>query len=188
MNKATGIVIEVDAGMQMQLSQGAICHDSFGQNRMTRAQQPAISRLTDRQKDCLRLVANGFTSKEIGRQLDLSPSTVDNHILLATQALGVGSRAEAARFLASSEARQKLPSQSSALADDAISGVLSFSTEAKDRSIPHRSTWMLPPIGGQRNDLDAAEKTVRIIQVAAIGFATVMGLVLLIAGAFKLFS
>lgn len=149
---------------------------------------PSVSRLTDRQKDCLRLVAQGFTSKEIGRQLDLSPSTVDNHILLATQALGAASRAEAARFLASAESRQKLPSQSSTLAEAGVSGLLSTPTELQAQPVQYRSAWSLPPIGGQRNDLDAAERTIRIVQVAAVGFGTIMGLVLLIAGAFKLFS
>jgi DNA-binding CsgD family transcriptional regulator len=174
--------------MQMQLSQGAAHNDSFGQNRMSSGQQPSVSRLTDRQKDCLRLVAHGFTSKEIGRQLDLSPSTVDNHILLATQTLGAASRAEAARFLTSAEARQNLPSQSLALAGSSASGLMSLPAETQKHSIPHRTFWSLPPIGGQENELDTADRTVRIIQVAAVGFGTVMGLVLLIAGAFKLFS
>lgn len=172
----------------MQLSQGTTHHDSIGQNRMSRSQNPPTSRLTDRQKDCLRLVAHGFTSKEIGRQLDLSPSTVDNHILLATQALGAASRAEAARFLASAEARQKLPSQSQALADGEFAGILPSTTEAPMQAISYRSRWSLPPLGGRRNDLDAPERTVRIVQVAVVAFGTVMGLVLLIAGAFKLFS
>jgi FixJ family two-component response regulator len=45
-----------------------------------------FDRLTLRQKDCLRLVAQGYTSKEIGRELGISYSTVDNHLLAATQA------------------------------------------------------------------------------------------------------
>jgi DNA-binding CsgD family transcriptional regulator len=148
----------------------------------------AIHRLTDRQKDCLRLVAHGYTSKEIGRQLDLSPSTVDNHILAATQALGALSRAEAARMLASTEVRQKMPSQPAALADPAISGLLSGSAEPHALSIFDRRVWKLPPVGGYGNDLGAIEKTIRIIQVAAVGFGTVISLTVLIAGAFRLFS
>ena len=46
-----------------------------------------IAQLTERQKDCLRLVGQGFTSKEIGRELDLSPSTVDNHVASAVPVL-----------------------------------------------------------------------------------------------------
>lgn len=146
----------------------------------------AIHRLTDRQKDCLRLVAHGYTSKEIGRQLDLSPSTVDNHILAATQLLGAASRAEAGRLLASAEVRQKMPSQTTALAEAAIPGLLSPQAEAPVLSILGRKVWSLPPIGGFRNDLGATERTVRIIQVAATGFVTVIRLAVLIAGAFTL--
>jgi DNA-binding CsgD family transcriptional regulator len=150
--------------------------------------QTAILRLTDRQKDCLRLVAQGYTSKEIGRQLDLSPSTVDNHILAATQMLSAVSRGEAARYLTSTEARQKIPSQPAALADNAVSSVSSVSAEIPTFSAFGRKIWMLPPVGGYRNELDATEKTVRIIQVAAVGFGTFIGLTLVIAGIFRLFG
>jgi DNA-binding CsgD family transcriptional regulator len=148
----------------------------------------AIHRLTDRQKDCLRLVAQGYTSKEIGRQLDLSPSTVDNHILAATQLLNAPSRAEAGRILASSEARQKLPSQTTGLVEPGMSALLSTSTEAPVLSVLGRRIWSLPPVGGHRNELDATDRTIRIIQVAATGFGTVISLALLIAGAFTLFG
>lgn len=36
--------------------------------------------LSDRQADCAELAAKGLTSKEIARQLNISPSTVDTHI------------------------------------------------------------------------------------------------------------
>jgi DNA-binding CsgD family transcriptional regulator len=148
----------------------------------------AIQRLTERQKDCLRLVAQGYTSKEIGRTLDLSPSTVDNHILTAVQSMCANSRGEAARSLAGLEVRQKLPRESQALAESVQSELLSVSTEAPVLAIRYRNIWSLPPIGGQTNELDSAERSLRIVQVAAVGFGTVMSLTLLIAGAFKIFS
>ncbi len=147
-----------------------------------------IQRLTERQKDCLRLVAQGYTSKEIGRALDLSPSTIDNHILTAVQAVNASSRGEAARFLASTETRQKMPRESVALAEPQFSGLLSVPAEAPTLTIWGRNVWSLPPVGGQTNELDAAERTLRILQVAAVGFGTMMGLTLLIAGALKIFS
>jgi DNA-binding CsgD family transcriptional regulator len=149
---------------------------------------PPIHRLTERQKDCLRLVAQGYTSKEIGRQLDLSPSTVDNHILAATQLLEAPSRAEAARMLLSSEARQKLPSQPQPLAGHRHSSVFPSSADGFVWVDLGRRMFSLPPLGGQKNELDATERSIRIMQVAAVGFGTVMGLVLLIAGVFRLFS
>ena len=41
-----------------------------------------ISRLTPRERECLRLVGRGFSSKEIGRQLAISPASVVISILL----------------------------------------------------------------------------------------------------------
>jgi DNA-binding CsgD family transcriptional regulator len=147
-----------------------------------------IQRLTERQKDCLRLVAQGYTSKEIGRALDLAPSTVDNHILTAVQSMSAHSRGEAARTLAGVETRQKMPRESQALAESLQSELLSVSAEASALTIRDRKFWSLPPIGGQTNELDSAERSLRIVQVAAVGFGTVMSLTLLIAGAFKIFS
>jgi DNA-binding CsgD family transcriptional regulator len=147
-----------------------------------------IQRLTERQKECLRLVAQGYTSKEIGRALDLSPSTVDNHILTAVQSVSANSRGEAARSLASIEARQKLPRESQPLVESAQTGFLSVSAEASALTAQGRKFWSLPPVGGQKNELDSAERSLRIVQVAAVGFGTVMSLTLLIAGAFQIFS
>jgi len=59
----------------------------------------AITKLTARQRDCLRLVLQHMQSKEIGRQLGISPMTVDNHFRSAIQTLGVANRLEAARVL-----------------------------------------------------------------------------------------
>jgi DNA-binding CsgD family transcriptional regulator len=162
--------------------------DPFEKFGLTRMDDATIQRLTDRQKDCLRLVAQGYTSKEIGRALDLSPSTVDNHILTAVQSMSANSRGEAARSLAGLETRQKLPRESKALAESPQSGLLSVSAEAPALTARDRKFWSLPPIGGQTNELDSAERSLRIVQVAAVGFGTVMSLTLLIAGAFKIFS
>jgi DNA-binding CsgD family transcriptional regulator len=160
---------------------------SIGQIRLDRMDRAEIQRLTERQKDCLRLVAHGYTSKEIGRTLDLSPSTVDNHILAAVQTIGAANRSEAGRILASQETRQKLPRESLGLAESGLKGLLSVPAEAQALTMYDRRFWSLPPIGGQKNDLDITEKSIRIIQVAAVGFGTVISLTLLIAGVFTLF-
>lgn len=51
--------------------------------------------LTTRELDVLRLVAEGLTSKEIGRELFLSPKTVNTHLTSIFNKLAVGSRAHA---------------------------------------------------------------------------------------------
>jgi DNA-binding CsgD family transcriptional regulator len=56
-----------------------------------------LSALTAQQKECLRLVAQHLSSKDIAKVLGTSPHTVDNHIKAAIQKLGVKSRREASR-------------------------------------------------------------------------------------------
>jgi DNA-binding NarL/FixJ family response regulator len=48
-----------------------------------------ISRPTPREQACLRLVGRGFSSKEIGRQLGISPASVDVWVSKACERLGV---------------------------------------------------------------------------------------------------
>ena len=167
---------------------GRQANDLFGQHSLKHMETATIQRLTERQKDCLRLVAQGYTSKEIGRTLDLSPSTVDNHILTAVQSMNANSRGEAARSLTGIEARQKLPRESQALVESTQPALSSGSAETPVLTISGQKIWSLPPIGGHTNELDSAERSLRIVQVAAVGFGTVMSLTLLIAGAFKIFS
>jgi DNA-binding CsgD family transcriptional regulator len=65
--------------------------------------QEQFQELTDKQKECLRLVSHNYSSKEIGRKLGVSPYAVDQRLRIATRNLGVDSRFEAARLLAATE-------------------------------------------------------------------------------------
>jgi DNA-binding CsgD family transcriptional regulator len=56
--------------------------------------------VNERQLDCLRLVAQNYSSKEIARQLGISRFTVDQRLRIACQKLGANSRFEAARLVA----------------------------------------------------------------------------------------
>jgi DNA-binding CsgD family transcriptional regulator len=51
--------------------------------------------LSEREQEVLRLVAQGLSSKAIGRQLFLSPSTVSYHLTSVFNKLGVNTRAQA---------------------------------------------------------------------------------------------
>lgn len=150
--------------------------------------QHSVEKLTDRQKDCLRLVAQGFTSKEIGRLLDLSPSTVDNHVTAAVQQLGAPNRGAAARALAETEVGQKLPRQPQSFAHSDQNAILT--TEAGDAgwSQSARQIFVLPPVGGKRNDLDGTSRTLRILQVAVLATASVIALTILVSGLFRTFG
>ncbi|MEN3336984.1 MAG: hypothetical protein V7647_660 [Acidobacteriota bacterium] len=63
-----------------------------------------VEGLTQRERDCLRLVARGQSSKEIAIELGISHHTVDLHLRRAMRALGKNTRRDAARALAELEA------------------------------------------------------------------------------------
>jgi DNA-binding CsgD family transcriptional regulator len=59
-----------------------------------------VERLSAGQLDCLRLVDQHLSSKEIAAELDISPHTVDQRIRQALHTLGVERRSQAARIVA----------------------------------------------------------------------------------------
>ena len=62
--------------------------------------QPKLTELTDRQREVLRLVSQGFESKEIARALGISHFAVNQRIERAVRALGARNRKQAARLFA----------------------------------------------------------------------------------------
>ncbi len=68
---------------------------------MTAAANPEreqYERLTEREKDVLRLFAVGYSTVEIGGQLSISPKTVDTYKQRITEKLGFSHRTEYVRF------------------------------------------------------------------------------------------
>jgi DNA-binding CsgD family transcriptional regulator len=61
-----------------------------------------VARLSAGQLDCLRLVDQHLSSKEIAAKLNISPHTVDQRIRGALHILGVDRRSQAARIVAQS--------------------------------------------------------------------------------------
>jgi DNA-binding NarL/FixJ family response regulator len=61
--------------------------------RPTRAGSPQADPLSDREEEVLRLIARGFTNREIAGQLDVSVKTVETHKARAMEKLGLDSRA-----------------------------------------------------------------------------------------------
>lgn len=57
--------------------------------------EPAAG-LSERERQVLRLVAQGYTNKEIARELDVSPFTARNHVTHIMEKLDVSRRSEAA--------------------------------------------------------------------------------------------
>jgi len=143
-----------------------------------------INRLTVRQRACLELVAVGFTSKQIARKLGISHSTVDNHVLAATQLLGVTDRREAGRLV--SKYRQELPRHAAELTDNENSSIVEM-REAWTQPSP-AGLKLLPPVGGELNEQTLGHKTVQIVSIAFLSTVVVIAMALLISGAFKAFS
>lgn len=146
-------------------------------------------KLTLRQKDCVRLVADGYTSKQIAQFLNISPSTVDNHIRSALRALNVESRAEAARALKRLETNQRLTNQASSVDQTDVGTQLSLLTAAtaSDKRHPTKA-WAVVPIGGFENNLNASGKTLAILQVAGVSLMALLALSILLAGALRVFG
>jgi DNA-binding CsgD family transcriptional regulator len=72
-----------------------------------------VAKLTEGQLDCLRLVAEHLSSKEIAVELGISPHTVDQRIRQSLQTLGVARRSQAARLVShTAEPYQRLIHQS----------------------------------------------------------------------------
>lgn len=133
-----------------------------------------IDQLTARERDCLRLVGRGMSSKEIALALGLSPLTVDGYLKEAVRTLGVSGRREAARVLASHEEPspqaeiappQNLGGEPGDLAETVHSGVPlpPKRSEAEPR-------FRIPFLrqGKQINDLDPLNRLMWIVGLALL--------------------
>ncbi|WP_293940778.1 helix-turn-helix transcriptional regulator [Sphingomonas sp.] len=98
-----------------------------------------IRRLSEGQLDCLRLVAQHLSSKEIAAQLGISSHTVDQRVRGALQVLGVERRSQAARLVAQETGPyQRLIHQAPYIAavsdDDQQEGAISHQIRHADRA------------------------------------------------------
>ena len=57
-----------------------------------------FERLTDRERDVLRLTAQGYSAPEIGERLFISPKTVDTYKQRINEKLGLSHRADYVQF------------------------------------------------------------------------------------------
>ena len=153
-----------------------------------RVNDPTLS-LSEGQKSCLRLVAKGMSSKEIAREMGLTPQTVDTYVKTSLARLGASNRREAARALVAWEAREF---ESLSEAEFVPSRVAEAGTPYEPQSGDRRQgpgwakkagEWIsLPPLGGGYSDLSWTRKTYQALQVAVIAAATFAALALIIAG------
>lgn len=159
----------------------AIIASNMGESaELAREGAVAPVRLSERQRQCLTLVADGFTSKEIARQLNLSPSTVDNHLRAAMERLGLNNRADAARLLRGANAVASAPRTRDEREE----------LPAPQASVRGRGAGMLqlPPIGGAENRMSLRRRYFHVAQIALLGTMTMTAVIMTIAGLVQLFS
>ncbi len=118
-----------------------------------------VAKLSQRQRQCLELAGDGLTSKEIARSLNISPSTVDNHIQAACDRLGAKNRTDAVRIYRDDPSSEKLP-----------------------KALPKLGLFSFPPIGGQVNDLPKSQRIFHILQISVFAIIGVSAAILTIAG------
>ena len=85
--------------------------ESFDPHNIQNDGAKRVAKLTPGQLDCLLLVDQHLSSKEIAAQLNISPHTVDQRIRNALQTLGVERRTQAARLVAQAQAFSEDPYQ-----------------------------------------------------------------------------
>jgi DNA-binding CsgD family transcriptional regulator len=159
-----------------------------------------VSRLTPGQLDCLRLVDQHLSSKEIAVELGISPQTVDQRIRQALAILGVERRAQAARVVAQySEPYQRLIHQSPYIEGDAPSGhpeaAVSHQIRHADRAGEVRgpgfiteqrpaSFWpsLQPPFATRSNPRNEMSVGQRLFWIAAIAIGAAFAAGMYLAG------
>jgi DNA-binding CsgD family transcriptional regulator len=159
-----------------------------------------VARLTEGQRDVLRMVNRHMETKEIARELGISPDGVNQRIKAAMRTLGVNKRRDAALLLAEVEGRDPYqplvypPRDIASAGDPATFGPSTESgreygpasigamreEQAAFQAVPQlrsgRLQLPLPVRGGRPNDLNALQR---------LGW--IFGMMLLIAFAFGVF-
>ena len=134
--------------------------------------KPGINqRLSDPQRECLRLVANGLSSKEIAQRTNLSPQTVDQYLSKAANLLGATNRREAARrFLDLEDGPfRKSEFKTETVADSEILAKVGVSTgDGRWQRIRQMAGQIFPPIGGQRHTLTLNQNILAILRIAVV--------------------
>lgn len=141
-----------------------------------------LARLSASQQTCLRLVAQGMSSKEIAQTTGLAPLTVDTYLKQAMALLRAPNRREAARLFARIDPSQKSGSPPRGVEQPAPERPQTGATAPGELS----SILRLPPLGGAVNDLGATQKTLRILQVMAVATTVGLAIVLVLAGILKI--
>lgn len=147
-----------------------------------------IARLSDAQKQCLRLAAEGRSSKEIAPLVGLTHQTVDQYLHRARVIMAAENRREAARIFA--EIDRATPFKEFELKPDdvEITTETGISEGPAERQRVEPKLLGLPPIGGPSNDLTLSQRLMAIGKIALYLTIIVLAVIVLFAAALKAFS
>lgn len=140
--------------------------------------------LTGRQLDCMRLVKAGLSSKQIARELGISPRTVDDHVAAALDTLGVPSRMAAIARLYELE-RAEVPSKAD---EPFMLRIASNSDETHliDSGAERPAAGILPPLGGAANAASRSQRIGWMIRIAVFCTMLACACILTVLGAYEI--
>jgi DNA-binding CsgD family transcriptional regulator len=145
---------------------------------------PRFGDLTPRERQCLRLVAEFKTSKEIERELGIAKSTVDGYLAEAVRKLGARDRRHAALLLAAHEGagRERTPPQAESGGDPAR--VAAAPAAAPDPAVQGRSGDWRAALPLRRRDArhNPLPPQQRLLWVALLALAMMIGFGMLATG------
>lgn len=147
-----------------------------------------ITKLSDVQKSCLRLAAEGRSSKEIAPIVGLTHQTVDQYLHRARVILAAENRRDAARIFA--EIERATPFKEFELKPQDVethqdSGI---SEEQPEQKADHPRPLGLPLVGGPPNDLTTVHRLIAIGKITLFLMIVVLTIVILLKGAFIVLS
>jgi DNA-binding CsgD family transcriptional regulator len=187
---AVSVGLETAKGAVNMANMGALNQTIEGTDSAPAA--AASVELTEGQKECLRLVDDHLTSKEIARFLGISHFTVDQRLDAARRKLNAATRKDAAKIFAAIEHR-------------AISEPFVYETQdlerqqyaASQNGLPKRvgrivagmaARVSVPPIGGERHDLSPRDILVQSLNIAFFSTVAFAFVVAVLTGTFRLFQ
>lgn len=87
---------ELEAGIRAAAAGGAPLHPTAAAAVLEERSSRAVTGLTQREREVLQLVGQGFANKQIARRLGISEKTVKTHLSRVFQRIGVLDRTQAA--------------------------------------------------------------------------------------------
>ena len=152
---------------------------------------PLPTALTRRQMECMQLVRNGLTSKQIARELGISPRTVDQHIAAVIDLLQVNNRMAAVTRLQELELANQGEPPSGDFPDQPQLEYDADDERAGHSDAPKAQTELpaiLPALGGRANAAPPEQRRRWMVRIAILSVMMSCVVTLTILGVSELAS